>query len=445
MGANVQPKGVTIQYKYFPVFTDMLTALNAGQIDLTEIGDVGAVQSLVNGGGKVQAIAVSQPNSLNCGLIVPKGSPAKTFADLKGKKIIFLRSTNSYIAFLHQLKAAHLKESDFQVTEIGGPAANAAFTSGQVAAYYSIDPNLADIVHRTEARVISTCKQAGVQNVYPYVATTSAIKNKSAALHTVVQAIADNFVWIKNHPNEQASLLSAKLGFGEPAIRVTYKRGAQGLQRVTPAWLASRAEGHQRARRGEDRRQAGYRPARCSCRRSTTRSLPAGRANDERDGPRRGRRAGDRLRRGGDHRRRAVRGCDSGGGRTSVTAGGACPTREILELAHTGLLAMRIPASHGGAGVSSATVAEVFRLISAADPAIGQIPQNHIQFVDTFIRFGSDEQRSSSCPGPARRTFRQRAVRARRHDRARLDHAPRAPARRRLSPTTAASTTRPVR
>lgn len=74
------------------------------------------------------------------------------------------------------------------------------------------------------------------------------------------------------------------------------------------------------------------------------------------------------------------------------------PHEELRELARTGLLGMRIPARFGGAGVSSATVAEVFRLISAADPAIGQIPQNHIQFVDTIIRYGSAEQQDLFLP-----------------------------------------------
>jgi SfnB family sulfur acquisition oxidoreductase len=59
---------------------------------------------------------------------------------------------------------------------------------------------------------------------------------------------------------------------------------------------------------------------------------------------------------------------------------------------------MRVPRSHGGAAVSSATVAEVFRLISVADPAIGQIPQNHIQFVEAVIRYGDDAQRDFFLP-----------------------------------------------
>ena len=117
---DVQPEGVKVEYKYFPLFTDMLTALNSGKIDLTEIGDVGAVQSYVNG-GNVQAVAVTEPNSKNGGLLVPKDSTATSLADLKGKKVAFLKSTNSYTGFLHELKRLNLKESDFQIVEITGP------------------------------------------------------------------------------------------------------------------------------------------------------------------------------------------------------------------------------------------------------------------------------------------------------------------------------------
>jgi sulfonate transport system substrate-binding protein len=235
---NVQPAGVNVQYKYFPLFTDMLTALNSGKIDLTEIGDVGAVQSYVNG-GKVQAIGATQPNDRNCGLLVPKNSPVHTFADLKGKKIAFLKSTNSYIAFLHQVKAAGLKESDFKVVEITGPPANKAFATGQLDAYYSIDPNMADLVEQTGGRIIETCRQAGVKNLYPYVATKDAIQNKRAALGKVLQAVADNIAWIQKHPDEQAKLLAPKLGFSESAIKTTYARGAKGLQHIDGAFYAA--------------------------------------------------------------------------------------------------------------------------------------------------------------------------------------------------------------
>ena len=234
---NVQPEGVKVEYKYFPVFTDMLTALNSGKIDLTEIGSVGAVQSVANG-GNVRAVAVTEPNAENMGLLVPKDSPAQSFADLKGKKIAFLKSTNSYISFLHQVKAAGLKESDFQIVEISGPPANKAFQSGAVDAYYSIDPNMADLVEQTGGRIISTGADVDVENLYPYVATTDALENKQEAIGKVIQAVADNIAWIGEHPDEQAALLAPKLGFSETAIKTTYARGAQRLQTIDDTFYA---------------------------------------------------------------------------------------------------------------------------------------------------------------------------------------------------------------
>lgn len=234
---NVQPEGVKVEYKYFPVFTDMLTALNGGKIDLTEIGSVGAIQSFANT-GKVKAVAVTEPNAGNVGLIVPKDSPAKTFADLKGKKLAFLKSTNSYIFFLHQLEKAGLKESDFQIVEISGPAANKAFESGQIDGYYTIDPNMADIIEQTGARLIAGGKENDVENLYPYVATNEAIEGKREAIAKLLQAVADNIAWVQANPDEQAKLVAPKLGFSESAIKTSYARGSKALQTVDDAFHA---------------------------------------------------------------------------------------------------------------------------------------------------------------------------------------------------------------
>jgi SfnB family sulfur acquisition oxidoreductase len=53
------------------------------------------------------------------------------------------------------------------------------------------------------------------------------------------------------------------------------------------------------------------------------------------------------------------------------------PWEEIKLLSRSGLMSLTVPKSHGGTGIKATTIAEVFRLISAADPSVGQIPQNH--------------------------------------------------------------------
>ncbi len=69
------------------------------------------------------------------------------------------------------------------------------------------------------------------------------------------------------------------------------------------------------------------------------------------------------------------------------------PVAELEQLGRTGLLALRVPAERGGTGARFETIVEAFRLISAADPAIGQVPQNHFQLVDAIVRYGDVAQK----------------------------------------------------
>ena len=69
------------------------------------------------------------------------------------------------------------------------------------------------------------------------------------------------------------------------------------------------------------------------------------------------------------------------------------PFNEVAALKQAGLFAITVPKSFGGLESSAATVAEVIRILSAADPSIGQIPQNHFCFLPVFS-FGSPEQAS---------------------------------------------------
>lgn len=67
------------------------------------------------------------------------------------------------------------------------------------------------------------------------------------------------------------------------------------------------------------------------------------------------------------------------------------PEREIEELSDSGLLALAVPTEFGGAGASAATVADVIRTLSAADPNIGQIPHSHFVYLNLVRLAGGRE------------------------------------------------------
>jgi SfnB family sulfur acquisition oxidoreductase len=70
------------------------------------------------------------------------------------------------------------------------------------------------------------------------------------------------------------------------------------------------------------------------------------------------------------------------------------PGPELDTLSSSGLLAVTVPRTYGGADVSFETVGKIFQLLSAADPAIGQLPQNHFVFLDAIRQDGTQAQKS---------------------------------------------------
>ncbi|MCP3748528.1 SfnB family sulfur acquisition oxidoreductase [Pseudomonas sp. SBB6] len=69
------------------------------------------------------------------------------------------------------------------------------------------------------------------------------------------------------------------------------------------------------------------------------------------------------------------------------------PWAEIEQFTRSGLGSISIPRAFGGAQVSFVTIAEVFRIISAADPALGQIPQNQFGILQLLKGTATERQK----------------------------------------------------
>lgn len=67
--------------------------------------------------------------------------------------------------------------------------------------------------------------------------------------------------------------------------------------------------------------------------------------------------------------------------------------RELLDqFTRLGLGSISVPRSFGGGGLNYQTVADVFRIISASDPSLGQIPQNHFGLIQFILGEGDRAQ-----------------------------------------------------
>ncbi|KAF1009828.1 MAG: Dibenzothiophene desulfurization enzyme C [Pseudomonas fluorescens] len=69
------------------------------------------------------------------------------------------------------------------------------------------------------------------------------------------------------------------------------------------------------------------------------------------------------------------------------------PWAEIEQFTRSGLGSISIPHEYGGPQVSWVTLAQVFAIISAADPALGQIPQNHFGILHLLQGAATERQK----------------------------------------------------
>ena len=69
------------------------------------------------------------------------------------------------------------------------------------------------------------------------------------------------------------------------------------------------------------------------------------------------------------------------------------PSAESQQFTPRGLGSISIPREYGGPQVSFVTLADVFAIISAADPALGQIPQNHFGILHVLQGAATERQK----------------------------------------------------
>ncbi len=70
------------------------------------------------------------------------------------------------------------------------------------------------------------------------------------------------------------------------------------------------------------------------------------------------------------------------------------PWDEVEAFSASGLGGITVPRAFGGADVGYGTLAEVFAILSAADPALGQIPQNHFGVLALLREIATPDQKA---------------------------------------------------
>jgi len=205
----------------------MLEAMASGSVDIGGVGDAPPVFAAA-GGEAVEIVgARSVPTGDQDAVVVPKGSPITSIAQLKGKKIAYGKGSSANYQLLTVLSKAGLTVKDASLVNLQPADALAAFTSGAVDAWDIWPPYVQQVVAQDGARVLAT--GSGYGSPYSFeVASKTAVANpqKAAAIAAYLKTLNEAYRWASAHPSSWGTAWGAATGLPVPitteAAKVDY-------------------------------------------------------------------------------------------------------------------------------------------------------------------------------------------------------------------------------
>ena len=178
--------------------------LSSGSADLASTAGAAALLARTNGVPLKVVYVYSKPEWT--ALVVPKGSPVKSVAELKGKKIAATRGTDPFFFLLRTLQASGLKQSDVELVNLQHPDGRTALERGQVDAWAGLDPHLAASELQAGSRILFRnidFNTFGTLNV-----REEFLKKHPEVVRTVLAQYERARAWILAHPADAVQILA---------------------------------------------------------------------------------------------------------------------------------------------------------------------------------------------------------------------------------------------
>lgn len=198
--------GIAVKWVFSQGSNRSLEYLNGGSIDFASTAGLAAVLSRANGSPVKTVYIASRPEWT--ALAVPKDSPIKSLADLKGKKIAATKGTDPYLFLLRSLHTAGLGKGDVEIVHLQHPDGRVALERGDVDAWSGLDPHLAASQLQAGSRLLYRnveFNSYGVLNV-----SDRFLKEQPQLIGKVIAAYEEARQWTLAHPQQTAELLASE-------------------------------------------------------------------------------------------------------------------------------------------------------------------------------------------------------------------------------------------
>ncbi|MFF2089272.1 ABC transporter substrate-binding protein [Paenibacillus sp. NPDC058174] len=226
--AGVDNTPYKVEYQVFQGGNLQLEAMAAKHLDLALTSEIPPIfASLAANGGNFKIIAVSQGTTLQQEIVIPKDSPIKTVADLKGKKVAYVKATTAHYFLLKILENAGLTWGDIEPVELSTADGLSALISGSVDALASYG-NAIITSKQKGATTLASAKDILSGN-FPVATTPANIEDplKHAAIVDYLKRINQFHEWARAHEQEWAEIVAKATKQDVTQALETYHNGEQ--------------------------------------------------------------------------------------------------------------------------------------------------------------------------------------------------------------------------
>ena len=237
---RLAPLGVQVTWAEFTAGPVQLEALNVGSIDFGNVGDAPPIFAQAAGAPLVYA-AASVPRPDTEAVLVPKDSPIRSVADLKGKRVAYNKGSNVNYFLVKLLEKHGLQFSDVQSVYLAPADARAAFERGSVDAWVIWDPFLAAAQHTLGARLLADATGVALNRLF-YFTSQKYVAQNADVLRLALEAVNAIEHWAQHNPQDAATELAAVLGLDPAIIALHLSRTPFGVVPVTPEILAEQQD-----------------------------------------------------------------------------------------------------------------------------------------------------------------------------------------------------------
>jgi sulfonate transport system substrate-binding protein len=233
---RLAPLHVEVKWTEFPAGPQLLEGLNVGSIDFGTVGEAPPIFAQAAGADLVY-VGNEPAASAAEAIIVPKNSPIKTVAELKGKKVALNKGSNVHFLLVKLLEKAGVKYSDIDTVFLTPADARAAFERGSVDAWAIWEPFLAAAQRQTGARILADGTGV-VSNHQFFLASRPYASKRADVVAIVLEEVGAVDAWAKTNPKEAAAALSPQIGLDQATVELALSRGGYGVKPVDDAVLA---------------------------------------------------------------------------------------------------------------------------------------------------------------------------------------------------------------